>query len=156
MARLLILAHAPLASAFKAVAMHAFPELAHRVQALDVLPDEAPEMVEARAREWLAQPLPDASDGARETLVLTDVFGATPCNVAQRLSDDRFQVRVLAGLNVPMLWRALNYAALPLDDLLSRSMIGGAQGVLPIASTRPQNQAFPPRAYDPDQHHHQQ
>lgn len=156
MARLLLLAHAPLASAFKAVALHTFPELAHRVHALDMLPDETPEAVEARAREWLQQAPLEDTQGASETLVLTDVFGATPCNVAQRLSDDRHQVRVLAGLNVPMLWRALNYAALPLDDLLSRSMIGGAQGVLPIASTRPQNQAFPPRAYDPDQHHHQQ
>lgn len=156
MARLLILAHAPLASAFKAVAAHAFPELAHRVQALDVLPDETPEALEARARAWMQQPQAEGSEAALETLVLTDVFGATPCNVAQRLSDDRHQVRVLAGLNVPMLWRALNYASLPLDDLLSRSMIGGAQGVLPIASTRPQNQAFPPRAHDPDQHQHQQ
>ena len=157
MARLLILAHAPLASAFKAVATHTFPELAQRVQALDVQADQSPEAVEALARALIQAVWPDDKpDAPRETLVLTDVFGATPCNVAQRLADDRNQVRVLAGLNVPMLWRALNYAALPLDDLLSRSMIGGAQGVLPIASTRPQNQAFPPRAYDPDQHHHQQ
>lgn len=156
MARLLILAHAPLASAFKAVAAHTFPELVHRIHAIDVQADQSPEAVESLARAWLQAEPGKPDESAWETLVLTDVFGATPCNVAQRLSDDRHQVRVLAGLNVPMLWRALNYAGLPLDDLLSRSMTGGAQGVLPIASTRPQNQAFPPRAYDPDQHHHQQ
>ncbi|MEO8297165.1 MAG: PTS fructose transporter subunit IIA [Burkholderiales bacterium] len=156
MARLLILAHAPLATALKAVAVHAFPELAARVQALDVEADAAPEQIEAAARSLLAAA---AEQDEPEMLVLTDVFGATPCNIAQRLSDGLptgQRVRVLAGVNVPMLWRALNYAALPLDELLSRSMAGGAQGVLPLASTRPQNQAFVASAHDPNQHHHQQ
>ena len=44
-----------------------------------------------------------------EALILTDVFGATPCNVAQRLADG-VQVKVVAGVNVPMLWRSLCYS----------------------------------------------
>ena len=154
MARLLIVAHAPLATALQAVAAHAFPELASRVRALDVAPQAAPEQVEAELRALLMPPA-EAGAEADETLVLTDVFGASPCNIAQRLADGQ-RVRVLAGVNVPMLWRALNYATLPLDDLVSRSMAGGTQGVLPIASTRPQNQALSSRAHDPNHHHHQQ
>jgi PTS system ascorbate-specific IIA component len=153
MVRLLILAHAPLASALLAVAQHAFPECASRVLALDVLPDDGPEATEAAARALLVrEPSPD--DDA-EVLILTDVFGATPANVAQRLSDG-VHVRALAGVNVPMLWRAINYCNLPLDEVVSRSMVGAAQGVLAVASTRPQNQAFQVNAHDPHHHHHQQ
>ena len=151
MARLLILAHAPLASALRAVAEHTFPELVDRVCALDVAPTELPEQVERRARDWLAS----GNEADPEALVLTDVFGATPANVAQRLADGG-RVRVLAGVNVPMLWRALNYARLPLDELVSRALIGATQGVLPIASTRPQNQAQQPNVHDSLEHHHQQ
>ena len=151
MARLLILAHAPLASAFQAAAAHAFPELVDRIRVLDVQADDQPEPVEARARLLLATG--DGVDG--ETLVLTDVFGATPANVAQRLADGQ-RVRVLAGINVPMLWRALNYAQLPLEELASRAMMGGTHGVMPIATTRPQNQVQTPTVHDSIDHHHQQ
>src|SRR6516225_6110389 len=96
---LMIIAHAPLASALKEVAQHAFPDCAAPLEALDVPPDMTPEEVEAKAREMLRRVRsPDA-------LVFTDVFGATPCNVAQRLADGQ-QVKVIAGVNVPMLWRS--------------------------------------------------
>jgi PTS system mannose-specific IIA component len=146
MARLLILAHAPLATALHTVACHAFPELAAHVSALDVEPNAPADQVERRARGLLAP--------GGETLVLTDVFGATPANVAQRLADAG-RVRVVAGVNVPMLWRALNYAALPLDDLVARTLVGGTQGVMAVATAKPQNQVSPP-SHDPQQHHHQQ
>lgn len=146
MARLLILAHAPLATALHSVACHAFSELAAHVSALDVEPNAAADVVERRARALLV-------DGG-ETLVLTDVFGATPANVAQRLADST-RVRVVAGVNVPMLWRALNYAGLPLDELVTRTLAGGTQGIMPVATARPQNQASAP-SHDPQQHHHQQ
>ena len=152
MARLLIVAHAPLASALQSVAQHAFPELARCVLALDVWPQSRSEEVEAQARALLHE---NEDDEPQDTLILTDVFGATPTNVAQRLADG-VRVRVLAGVNVPMLWRALNYAQLPLDELVTRSMAGATQGVLPVASTRPQNQAYQPQAHDSHKHHHQQ
>lgn len=153
MARILILAHAPLATALLAVARHAFPECAERVQALDVVSDVGPEVIEAQARALLAFHAQD--DDSDDVLILTDVFGATPSNVAQRLSDGS-RVRAIAGVNVPMLWRAINYGGLPLDEVVSRSMVGGTQGVLAVTSTRPQNQAFQANAHDPQHHHHQQ
>ena len=153
MSRILILAHAPLASALLAVARHAFPECTDRVQALDVVANVGPEAIEARVRELLALDAED--DEGDDVLILTDVFGATPSNVAQRLSDGT-RVRAVAGVNVPMLWRAINYGGLPLDEIVSRSMVGGTQGVLAVTSTRPQNQAFQLNANDPQHHHHQQ
>lgn len=149
MAGLLIIAHAPLASSLRTVAQHIYPECAARLEVFDVPPDMPSEQIEAGARELLAkvrQP---------EALILTDVFGATPSNVALRLADG-VQVKVVAGVNVPMLWRSLCYADEPLDELVARALAGAAQGVMAVASSRPQNQTYKPGANDQDQRHHQQ
>lgn len=146
---LLIIAHAPLASSLKSVAGHAFPDCASRLEALDVTPDMTPEQVESQARELLSRMQ------RPETLIFTDVFGATPCNVAQRLADG-VQVKVVAGVNVPMLWRSLCYADESLDALVARAMSGATQGVMQVATSRPQNQTFKPGGNDQDQRHHQQ
>ncbi len=137
MAGLFIIAHAPLASALKAAAGHAFPEAMGRVEALDVTPQLSPEEIEAQARVLLERAL--GAPGRREALILTDVFGATPSNIAQRLADG-VRVKVVTGANVPMLWRTINYADEPLDLLVARALAGGSQGVMQVAPSRPQNQ----------------
>lgn len=149
MAELLIIAHAPLASALRGVAEHIYPDAARRLAVLDVLPHWTQDEVEAAARLALS---PFAG---LPVLVLTDVFGATPCNVAQRLADG-VTVRVVTGVNVAMLWRALCYAHEPLESLVSRAVTGGAQGVMQLAAQRPQNQPVHSRAHDPQHAHHQQ
>ena len=149
---LLIIAHAPLASSLKAVASHAFPECGSLLQALDVPPEMSVEELEVQARELLERVRNP------EALIFTDVFGATPCNVAQRLASsvEGAQVKVVTGVNVPMLWRSLCYAAEPLDMLVARAVAGATQGVMQVATSRPQNQAYKPGANDQGQHHHQQ
>jgi mannose PTS system EIIA component len=146
---LLIIAHAPLASSLKAVAEHTFPDCARQLAALDVPADMPIEQVEAKARELLA------TVRTPEALVLTDVFGATPCNVAVRLADGE-QVRVIAGVNVPMLWRSLCYGGESLDALVAIAVAGATQGVMQVAVSKPQNQTFKPGGNDPEQNHHQQ
>lgn len=136
MAGLLIIAHAPLASALREVAMHAFPDCSRQLAALDVRPDMAPDEAQAQGASLLT--IAQAETG--EALILTDVFGATPCNVAQRLADGA-KVKVVAGVNVPMLWRTLCYGHEPLDSLVERAMAGATQGVLQAGATRPQQQA---------------
>lgn len=149
MAGLLIIAHAPLASSLKAVASHAFPDCGARLEVLDVAPDMSPEQIENQARELLERVR------GPEALIFTDVFGATPCNVAQRLADG-VQVKVVAGVNVPMLWRSLCYADEPIDALVARAMAGATQGVMQVATSRPQNQTYKPGGNDQDHRHHQQ
>lgn len=153
MSGLFIIAHAPMASALKSAAGHCFPEVLAQLQVLDVQAAQHPDEIEAQARILLE--LARAGDARGEVLVLTDVFGATPCNTVQRLADGQ-QVKVLTGVNLPMLWRALNYAAEPLDTLLTRAMAGGVQGVMQIATSRPQNQAAIQTPHDQDHRHHQQ
>ena len=123
MAAVLLIAHAPLASALLSVAGHCYEEKGHLFEAIDVEPTMSPETVESLARAALARL------NAPEVLVLTDVFGATPSNGAQRLAGER--VQVLSGVSVPMLWRTLCYASQkPLTDLARRAVQGAASGIV--------------------------
>jgi PTS system mannose-specific IIA component len=149
----LIIAHAPLASALKLAAQHCFPDAALTLQVLDVPPNLPPDEVQAQARLLLA--LAQEGDPLGEALILTDVFGATPCNAVQALADG-VRVKVVTGVNVPMLWRTLNYASQPLDMLTNVAMAGGTHGVMQIASSRPQNQVSQPTSNDQDHRQHQQ
>lgn len=149
MAAILLVAHAPLASSLLAVARHCYPERSAGLAAVDVseVADLAAAQVQIRAAlEGLA---------AAEVLVLADVFGATPFKAALAASDGS-RTRVVAGVNVPMLWRALCYAAEPLDELVTRAVDGGTQGVMQVGVARPQNQANLPVSDDQVQHQHQQ
>jgi PTS system ascorbate-specific IIA component len=146
-AGLLIIAHAPLASALRQSVLHVFSDSGPHVAALDVDSDLPFDQLLADARNAMA------SLGASPTLVLTDVFGATPCNVAQKLVDG-VHARLIAGVNLPMLLRAMTYRREPLDALVARAMAGGVQGVMQVATAAPQNQ--PRKKHDQNPGDHQQ
>lgn len=144
---LFIIAHAPLAHALRECALHVFPDCGEAVIAMDIPPNMPPEESLASARILLDQLK------TQGTLLLTDVFGATPCNVAQKLSDG-VRTRLVAGVNLPMLLRCISYRHEPLDLLGARAVSGGTQGVMQVAITAPQNQTR--RNHDQDHHDHQQ
>jgi PTS system ascorbate-specific IIA component len=148
---ILIIAHAPLAHALRQCALHVFPDCAPQVAAIDVQPNLPPEESLGMARVSLDQlaRLPSVTG----VLVLTDIFGATPSNVAQKLVDG-VKSRLITGVNLPMLLRSVSYRHEPLDALVSRAVIGGTQGVMQVAVTAPQNQAK--RNHEQDHHDHQQ
>lgn len=153
-----IIAHRPLASALAAGASHVYacaPERAgSQVRVLDVLPDADIVTTVEQARRLVAE----VDDGSG-VLVLTDVFGSTPGNVAARLADTG-RVGVVAGVNLPMLLRALCYRDGKLADTVEKALAGGTQGVLQIAATPPlQNQSTNQRGPQGNDHprlHHQQ
>ncbi len=144
-----IIAHAPLASALRDCAMHVYPECTASVIALDVQAHASPEVTLTLAEQALAA---SAKDGL---LVLTDIFGATPANVAQKLVAGQ-TAKLIAGVNLPMLYRAVCYRHEPLDALAARALTGGTQGVMQVAITAPQIQKQNHRHHDQDPHHHQQ
>lgn len=146
-AGLLIIAHSPLASALRQCVLHVFPDGADSVAAIDVLSDQPFEQLVEQGQRAMAEL------NSPRTLVLTDVFGATPCNVAQRLVDG-VQSRLIAGVNLPMLLRAMTYRREPLEALVARAMAGGTQGVMQVASSAPQNQAR--KKHDQEHSDHQQ
>jgi len=70
----------------------------------------------------------DEGDGV---LILTDILGATPANIASRLIQDG-RIECLAGLNLPMLLRAVQYRHIPLPQLIDKVLTGGRESILPI------------------------
>lgn len=144
---ILIIAHAPLANALRECALHVFPDCASGVLALDVLSNESPEDSLAKAREAMKALATD------EVLLLSDVFGATPCNVAQQLGDG-LHTRLVAGVNLPMLLRSVCYRHESLEALAARAQAGGTQGVMPVGNTAPQNQTG--KRHASNHHDHQQ
>jgi PTS system mannose-specific IIA component len=144
---ILIIAHAPLASALRQCVLHVFPDSADKVAVFDVQPNVPPEETLAGARQAMALL------NATHVLVLTDIFGATPCNVAQKLVDGRAS-RLVAGVNLPMLLRAVTYREEALESMVTRALAGGTQGVMSISDTAPQNQQR--KTNDQDHHNHQQ
>ena len=70
----------------------------------------------------------DNGDGV---LVLTDLYGATPSNIATNLLDNP-GVRMVSGLNLSMLIKVLNYADLGLEELAAKAVAGGREGVFMV------------------------
>jgi mannose PTS system EIIA component len=68
-------------------------------------------------------------DQGEGVLVLTDMFGSTPCNIAQKLRDLN-NVQVISGINLPMVIRVMNYPQLPLDLLAEKALSAGREGVM--------------------------
>jgi len=124
--RIFIVAHAPLAQALKACAMHVYPECAQEVLALDVQADDSPEQ-SLHAAQQLWKDMPDG-----DVLVLTDALGATHAKEAQQWARCR-KTKIIAGVNLPMLLRSVCYRHEPMEALLHRAMTGGALGVVEIS-----------------------
>lgn len=61
-------------------------------------------------------------------LIITDLFGSTPSNLAHYFAADR-KVRIISGLNLPMLIRIINYADQPLELLAKIGIVGANKGV---------------------------
>jgi len=142
-----IIAHAPLASALRQCVLHVFPDAQATIAFFDVQPNVSSDETLLAAR--IAMSLINRP----QTLVLTDLFGATPCNVAQKLVDG-LDSRLIAGVNLPMLMRAVTYRHESLDTLVARAMVGGTQGVMQVAISAPQNQTR--KTHDQEDHDHQQ
>ena len=122
---LLIISHEPLGTALLHCTRHIYARLPPQVAALDVIPDEDPQAAFDAARE-LAGRINDGSG----VLVLTDLLGATPARVAERLVEP-FRIELVAGVNLPMLCRALTYRRRPLEELVPL-LIDGGRGAIQV------------------------
>jgi len=128
MIAIVLVAHVPLASAMHECARHVLGDIPALI-ACDVKADEDPG--EARQRVAQAIATVDRGDGV---LVLTDFKGATPANIAvQACAAQRAHGQhcdALAGLNGPMLLRALTHRSRTLAEVRDCALLGGMQGVV--------------------------
>ena len=128
---ILIIAHAPLASALRACAEHVYGSTPAGLEALDVQPDADTQALLGQAQRAIARL---AAEGG-EVLVLADTAGATPCNTARRLVFDvagDARLRLVGGVNLPMLLRCLCYRREGLDRLVERAIDGGRRAIAEI------------------------
>ena len=129
---LLLITHGDIGHSLLATATRMLGGCPLRAAVLSVTEERQRDGLQAQARQ-LAQSL-DSGDGV---LVLTDLFGSTPANIARSLQDIP-AVRVLAGVNLPMLVRVFNYPALSLMEMTAKAESGGRDGVLLCPENVPQ------------------
>ena len=130
MAGILIVAHTPLASALLEFVEHIYGQVPENIVGVNVPPHE-----DAKVTFNKLQQIVDNMSGVEEVLVITDIMGATPSNVASRLrgrSDNTKDIQVLTGVNLPMLLRAVSHRHEPLAEIVEKSLQGCQQGVMRI------------------------
>ncbi|HET6631946.1 MAG TPA: PTS fructose IIA subunit family protein [Rhodanobacteraceae bacterium] len=120
----LLMTHEAIGPALVTAARHVLGRLPLAVDAFEVPADAEPNAMLHEGAEHARK-----LDGGDGVLVLTDVFGATPCNVARRLDELGVRLRCVPGLNLPMLLRVLNYADRPLEELADVAASGGRSGI---------------------------
>lgn len=81
----------------------------------------------------LARDLLKLVDTGQGVLVMTDIYGATPSNLAMKLLEAG-RIEGITGVNLPMLLRALTYRDKDMATLVSRATSGGRDGVLNMLS----------------------
>ena len=122
---LLLITHEGIGTAMVAVATRLLRQLPLRTEAFEVPFDGDPDALLPQASAALRR-----VDGGQGVLVLTDLYGATPSNLAATLSRLGTPVRRVSALSLPMLLRVLNYPELPLDELPAVAAAGARNGVL--------------------------
>jgi mannose PTS system EIIA component len=132
---LLIVTHDQIGEALLRTATRMFNDLPLKAKTLPVPINTNPEALLSQAHAQTAKL--DDGDGV---LVLTDMYGSTPSNIAFGLSQPG-QVNVIAGINLPMLIRTLNYANLDLAALTEKALSGGREGIFCCTQTE---LAYPP------------
>ena len=122
---ILLITHKGIGTALVAVATRLLDVLPLRVEALEVPFDGDPDVLLPQASAALRK-----VDGGDGVLVLTDLYGATPSNLAARLAHLGTPVRRVSALSLPMLLRVMNYAELGLDELPAVAAAGSRNGVV--------------------------
>jgi mannose PTS system EIIA component len=124
MVHIIIVAHAEIANSFAYCVEHI---LEKRVESLHIMPikktQDTKQMLD-QLHELVAKLTQD-----EEVLILTDLFGATPSNLAKQLVMPG-KVEMITGLNMPMLIRAITYADQDLSVCAARALEGSKSGVV--------------------------
>ena len=122
---ILLITHEGVGSALLAVATRLLRTLPLKAEALDVPFDGDPDLLLPQASAALRR-----VDGGDGVLVLTDLYGATPSNLAAKLARIGTPVRRVSALSLPMLLRVMNYAELDLDEMPAVAAAGARNGVI--------------------------
>ncbi|HQW19964.1 MAG TPA: PTS fructose transporter subunit IIA [Rhodocyclaceae bacterium] len=121
---LFLITHSSFGESLIQCACHVLNRRPPQIAQLGVAAQDDPLDALPLAREMLA--LVDKGEGV---LILTDIFGATPANIALKLLEPG-RIEGVAGVNLPMLLRALTYREKGMETLLAKAVGGGRDGIL--------------------------
>lgn len=123
---ILIIAHDTLPDSLVKAVTHVLGTRPPQFETLSVAATDDPFDLLPNARERVRAL--DTGDGV---LIFSDIYGATPCNLAAKLVVPG-RVEVIAGVSLPMLVRAFTYRAKGMDTMITKAISGGRDGVLRI------------------------
>ncbi len=121
---LFLITHSSLGESLIQCACHVLNRRPQQIVQLGVTAQDDPQDSLPLAREMLK-----LVDSGKGVLILTDIYGATPSNIALKLLQAE-RIEGVAGVNLPMLLRALNYREKDMKTLLTKTVSGGRDGVL--------------------------
>ena len=123
---ILIVAHDSLGDSLVRAVTHVLGTRPPQFEVLSVAATDDPLQLLPAAREQVARL--DSGDGV---LIFSDIYGATPCNLACKLLQPG-RVEGLAGVNLPMLVRAFTYRTRDMETMVKKAVSGGCDGVVHI------------------------
>ena len=129
----LIISHEEIGNALIQTASKAFEELPLPTTVVNVDPNTDPEVLLPKLKRLIKN-----IGNPTGVLILTDLFGSTPDNIAKALQNG-INARIVSGLNLPMLIKVMNYPNLTLDELAEKAIIGGREGVRSDATENSEN-----------------
>jgi len=124
---ILIVAHDTLADSFARAVTHVLGARPPQFETMSVRSTDDPLDLLPAARAAIAR-----LDTGEGVLVLTDIYGATPANLANKLLSPG-RVEGVAGVNLPMLVRAVTYRTKGMETMIRKTISGGCEGVVHIA-----------------------
>ena len=123
---ILLIAHGTLGESLVHCASHVMGKRPLYLRQLGVTIHDDPDEILPQARDLIR-----FLDQGAGVLILTDMFGATPANIASRLLVPR-KVEGIAGVNLPMLIKALSYREEKMGILIEKALSGGACGMMQL------------------------
>ena len=121
---LLLITHKNIASSLLEAARQMLDTCPLATRALEVPLDYPVADILTQAKEHIC-----TLDTGNGVLILTDIYGSTPANIGKQLSQD-FNCTLVAGINLPMLVRILNYPQLNMTNMALKAVSGGHDGIL--------------------------
>lgn len=126
MAGVLVVAHNALGESLMDCVEHILGSAPDNVKVLSVYANDDPQQKLAEGRALIKQ-----LDRGKGVLILSDIFGATPSNVARQLCHAEHIIGV-AGVNLPMLLRVVCYPNKSMPELAQIALDGGRECIVLI------------------------
>lgn len=120
---ILLITHGEVGQAIHQAAISVIGSSPLRTTCLSITQSMTPEEALRQTQEKI-----QALNTGSGVLILTDMYGATPSNIACARQDA--DIAIVSGLNLPMLIRVMNYPSLPLAQLAEKAITGGKEGVI--------------------------